>query len=85
MAGGGHSRSRTVGTSSRKLLALALRIQQARTYTFDDARREFGLSMRTYRRYLASLRSAGMMLANADGGGVRYIGFDLMFCEDAIV
>lgn len=71
-------------------LGLAFRIQQRKEYTFADAQREFGMSLRSYRRHLARMRYAGIILhtdfSHDHGvGWVRYIGFDVMMTEEARV
>ena len=75
------------GGSAVRVLALALRIMECRTYSYDQAQREFGLSVRTYRRYLQILKKAGMMFDNSAAGRpqpfgtVRYVGYDVMMAD----
>jgi hypothetical protein len=52
-------------------LALGLRIMQCNQYTFEDAQRDFGFPLRTYRRHLARLRAAGMVLEAPNAPGVK--------------
>jgi predicted DNA-binding transcriptional regulator YafY len=73
----------TDGTVVR-CLSLGLRIQQVGEYTAADAEREFGMPLRSYRRHLARLRSAGMILHSSlrhrrGVGYVRFVCFDMMF------
>lgn len=71
------------------VLALGFRIQQRGTYTFNDAQLEFGISLRTYNRYLATLRASGMIIVAPSPserlgngyGHVRYLGYDHMFYD----
>lgn len=69
------------------MLALAFRIRECKQYTLADAQREFGISERTYRRHLARMRAAGIILhcpnigSRGPRGMVQYIAFDPMFAE----
>jgi hypothetical protein len=70
-------------------LALAFRIIEVKEYTYADARRDYGMSLRTYRRYLARLRAAGMILDSPMGGGrgegyVRFLAIDSTLAEARI-
>jgi hypothetical protein len=51
--------------------------------------RELGIPLRTYRRYLATFRSAGMIFeVGCKGSGlgyVRFVAFDVMFAENCEV
>lgn len=66
-------------------LALGFRIAELGEYAFDDAQREFGFPLRTYRRHLQRLRAAGMVLESPNAtcksvtygvGYVRFVRFD---------
>lgn len=67
------------------IMALALRVQQRGWYDAALAKDELGLPLRTYRRYLAILRAAGMLLESRYSnnspslGWVRFICFDPLF------
>lgn len=72
-------------------LALALRIMEAREYCFDDAQMDFGMKFRTYGRWLARLRAAGMVFETQTGaqghpvGYVRLVKVDVRMFSDASV
>lgn len=76
---------RTVADRAARILALALRLQAIAParYGPQDALRELGLPVRTFRRYLRTLRRAG---AEIDGGhraipGARWLGFRVSAVE----
>jgi hypothetical protein len=51
---------------------------------FEIVREAFGISMRSYRRYLSGLQEAGVILSSAPPiRGARYVGFDerLAYCR----
>jgi hypothetical protein len=78
-------------SSVATILALGFRIIESREYTYADAQREFGIALRTYRRYLARLRGAGLILHSPNQysepcskrglGLVRFIAYDRLFAN----
>lgn len=71
-------------TRLQKSLWVALRLERTGRITFDDVHRELGVSMRTYRRIIADLREAGMILESRQSGlqyggrlkGAFFVAFD---------
>lgn len=72
MAAGEYTVNRTA-----RCLWLAMYLQRFQRVRFEDYRLAFGMAMRTYRRDLATLRAAGLILdGNTNNMGLRYITFD---------
>lgn len=70
----------TTGMRLQRCLWMALYLQRFGRITYDVARGSLGISMRTYRRCLADLREAGMILDGygklTHSSGTAFFGFD---------
>lgn len=74
-------------------LSIAFRIMEAHEYCYADASSEFGVSLRSYRRWIARLRKAGMVLETQGRGRqcihpvgyVKFIAVDSRMFSDASV
>lgn len=58
-------------TRLQRTLWMALYLLQHRTITYDVVKETLGISERTYWRYMADLRDAGMMLNGNMGSGYK--------------